>query len=782
MDIRPAPEINETTYEWCVRAFSLLHDRLGINLKVHGADGKLEDGQIFLFNHFARFETIIPQYIIHKATGSFCRCVAASELFEGSDSVAKFLRSVGAVPTDHPGLLSFLTAEILRGRKVIVFPEGRMIKDRHVVDDEGDFGIFSPTDKAQRKLHKGAAAIALTLEIFKKRILLVHEAEDTPRLQRWVEALGLDSVETLIAAARKRTLIVPGNITFYPIRNDENILSKGVAMFGGEISRAAQEELLVEGNILFKNTDMDVRFGRPIAPGVSWNWWERVVLERVFQRIDSLQDLFALKPDSGRWIDRMVSLVLGRQTRLLRDEYTRGIYFNVTVNLSHLASRLILTLLDRGTTEIGHEPFHTFLYLAVKNAQLKPSIHLHRSLVIPERYDGIHKGVWKRFQQFLDMATSLGLIEITPDKYRFLPKLKQEHGFHDVRLENTVSVYANEIAPVKAACQAVEQAVQSNAAAEKTNLARLLFDDEIRSFRWCRENYSKPRHAHINDQETATENAEPYLLVPENANDIGVVLVHGFLASPAELRSYGEKLAALGYPVMGVRLRGHGTSPWDLRDRNWKEWLGSVRRGFEIISAFADKVCLVGFSTGGALALRLAAEQPENLAGVVAVSVPVKFRNRNLIFVTVIHGINKLTKWVSSLEGLMPFRLNESEHPHINYRHIPMRGLFELRRLVDNMQRRLADVTCPVAVIQGTEDQIIDPKSADIILKKIASTDVSLHMIPSKRHGILSEDIGGTQELVTSFLMSLSPEEEDPAAAEEKAPEGRMQSNIGGAV
>lgn len=782
MDVRPATEINETTYEWCVRAFSLLHDRLGINLKVHGADDKLEDGQIFLFNHFARFETIIPQYIIHKATGGFCRCVAAPELFEGSDSIAKFLWSVGAVPTDYPGLLSFLTAEILRGRKVIVFPEGRMIKDRHVVDNEGGFGIFSPRDKSQRKLHRGAAAIALTLEIFKKRILLVHEAEDTPRLQRWVEALGLESIETLIAAARKRTLIVPGNITFYPIRNDENILSKGVALFGGKIGRAAQEELLIEGNLLFKNTDMDIRFGRPIVPGVSWNWWERVVLERVFQRIDSLQDLFSLKPDSGRWIDRMVSMVLGRQTRLLRDEYTREIYYNVTVNLSHLASRLILTLLDRGTTEIEHEPFHTLLYLSVKNAQRDSSIHLHRSLVIPERYDGIHKGAWKRFQHFLDMATKLELIEITPDKYRFLPKLRHEHGFHEVRLENTVTVYANEIAPVKGACRAVEQAVQSNSAAEKTNLARLLFDDEIRAFRWCRGNYSKPRHAHINDQETATENGEPYLLVPENAREIGVVLVHGFLASPAELRSYGEKLAALGYPVIGVRLCGHGTSPWDLRDRNWKEWLGSVRRGFEIISAFADHICLVGFSTGGALALRLAAEQPENLAGVVAVSVPVKFRNRNLIFVSIIHGLNKLTKWVSSLEGLMPFSPNESEHPDINYRHIPMRGLFELRRLIDNMKRRLSNVTCPVAVIQGTEDQIIDPKSADIILKKIASTDTSLHMIPSKRHGILSEDIGGTQELVTSFLMSLSPEEKDPAGAEETASEGRMQSSAGGAA
>jgi esterase/lipase/1-acyl-sn-glycerol-3-phosphate acyltransferase len=779
MDIRPAPEINETTYEWCVRAFSLLHDQLGINVKVHGADGKLEDGQIFLFNHFARLETVIPQYIIHEATGGFCRCVAAGELFEGSDSFAKFLWDVGAVPTDYPGLLSFLTAEILRGRKVIVFPEGGMIKDRQVVDNKGDFEIFSPGDKAQRKLHKGAAAIALTLEIFKKRILMVHEADDAPRLQRWVEALGLDSVETLIAAARQRTLVVPGNITFYPIRNDENILSKGAALFGGEIARAAQEELLIEGNILFKSTDMDVRFGRPIAPGVSWNWWERVVLERVFQRIDSLHDLFALKPDSGRWIDRMVSMVLGRQTRLLRDEYTREIYFNVTVNLCHLASRLILTLLERGTTEIGHEPFHTLLYLSVKNAQREPSIHLHRSLVIPERYDGIHKGVWKRFQQFLDMAIKSELIEITPDKYRFLPKLQQEHGFHEVRLENTVSVYANEIAPVEAACRAVEQAIQSNSAAEKTNLARLLFDDEIRAFRWCRGNYSKPRHAHINDQETATENPEPYLMVPENAREIGVVLVHGFLASPAELRSYGEKLAALGYPVIGVRLRGHGTSPWDLRDRNWKEWLGSARRGFEIISAFADHICVVGFSTGGALALRLAAEQPENLAGVVAVSVPVKFRNRNLIFVSVIHGINKLTKWVTSLEGLMPFRSNESEHPDINYRHIPMRGLFELHRLVDDMKQRLSDVACPVAVIQGTEDQIIDPKSAEIVLDKIASTDTSLHMIPSKRHGILSEDIGGTQELVTSFLMSLSPEEEDPSAAERPEMERTGESVCG---
>lgn len=770
MDERRAPEINETTYEWCVRAFSFLHDRLGINIKVHGADGKLEDGQIFLFNHFARFETVIPQYIIHKATGAFCRCVAAGELFEGNETLASLLWDVGAVPTDHPGLLSFLAAEILRGRKVIVFPEGGMIKDRNVLDEKGDFGVFSPLDKVQRKLHTGAAAIALTLEIFKKRILMVHQDGNLARLQRWVDALGLKDVDALVAAARHRTYVVPANITFYPIRAEDNILPRVAELFGGKLGRGAQEELLIEGNLLFKNTDMDIRFGRPIIPGVRWIWWQRIVLEQVFSRIDSLADLFALKPSSDRWIDRMVSLALGRQARLLRDEYTREIYCNLTVNLSHLASRAILSLLDRGVAEIGHEPFHTLLYQCVKNAQCEPSIHLHRSLINPERYDGLHKGIWKRFEQFLGMATSSGLIVVTPDKYRFLPKLTEQHAYHEVRLENMVSVYANEIEPVTGACRAVDLAIRSNSAAEKTNLARLLFDDEMRIFRWCRGNYRKSKHAHINDQETATENAEPYLLVPDRPEKTGVVLVHGFISSPAELRAYGESLAALGYPVIGVRLSGHGTSPWDLRDRSWQDWLASVRRGYEIISAFADRVCVIGFSTGGALALRLAAENPENLAGVAVISTPVKLRNRNLIFAPVLHGINILAEWATSLEGVIPFRPNQSEHPDINYRHIPIRGLFELRRLIGEMTQRLADVTCPVMIVQGTEDSVVDAKSAHIILEKVASTDTSLHLIASRRHGILNEDIGGTQDLTTSFLKSLSMGEPRMGGEENTAP------------
>ncbi len=172
-------DIKEATYDLCVRVFSMIEKRLGLAIRFHHDEGQADAGQIFLFNHFARFETIVPQYLIHKETGAYCRCVASKELFAGSPGAAKFLYGVGAVPNDLPGLLPFLAAEILRGRKVVVFPEGGMVKDRRVLGPEGEYGIFSPSALTRRKHHKGAAVIALTLEAFKARILSVSRPANT---------------------------------------------------------------------------------------------------------------------------------------------------------------------------------------------------------------------------------------------------------------------------------------------------------------------------------------------------------------------------------------------------------------------------------------------------------------------------------------------------------------------------------------------------------------------------------------------------------------------------
>jgi esterase/lipase len=679
--------VNEASYQRCVRGFGFLEKKLGLNIRLHAKPGAIEDGQIILFNHFARFETIVPQYLIYQQTGAYCRTLASGEFFSGGGKLSKFLLGIGGVLNNLDGLLPFMAAEILRGRKVVVFPEGGMSKDRRVIDEAGEYRIFSPTARAWRKHHKGAAAIAVMLDIFKQRILSVRSSGDEARLTRWAQALEIDSVEALLAAAEKPTLIVPGNITFSPLRVDENILKRSAELFFKRLRDQAREELLIEGNILLKDTDMDIRLGAPVSPHTSWHWAERKFLDWSFERINDLEHLFDLNASPDKWIDRLANNLVVRNTRRLRDQCTAQIYRQVTVNLSHLAAHLMFRLVARGVTEIDRGAFRRALYLAIKYAQQDPAIFLHPALTDPLRYDGLHTGKCAELDQFIALAVKTGLVTDEGGKSRFLERISEDQDFHNVRLRNPVQVYANEIAAVPAACAAVARGLEQSQQLDPAEFARLLLDE--------------------------------------------------------------------GFPVIGVRLAGHGTSPWDLRDRSWQDWMDSVRSGYRLLAPLVEEICLVGFSLGGVLSLRLAAENPSGLAGVASIAAPIRLRNRNLGFIPMVHGANKLAERTNFGEGPMPFLLNESEHPEINYRHLPVRAVYELRKAMGDLQRHLPGVTCPVSVIQGDSDHIVDPASARIIHECVASARKQLHWIETDRHGILSDDIGGCHGRILDFVSSL---------------------------
>ncbi|MCY4635174.1 MAG: alpha/beta fold hydrolase [Acidobacteria bacterium] len=360
-----------------------------------------------------------------------------------------------------------------------------------------------------------------------------------------------------------------------------------------------------------------------------------------------------------------------------------------------------------------------------------------------------------RNPQFLRTAGGMGLIDSREGRYRLLPKLLEKQDFDEIRLHNLVTVYANEVAPIPQVVRIVTTAVERARLRDDRALSRMRFEDELRSHELDRQRFDLPQHQEVNRHETATENGEPFLILPRGSRSLGVVLVHGLLASPAEVRHFGERLGKEGYPVMGVRLKGHGTSPWDLREREWEEWLGSVRRGFGILAPFASRLCLVGFSTGGALSLLLAAESPSPLVGVAAASVPVRLKEPAMIFVPLLHGANRVTRWISSLEGVKPFHNHRSEHPHINYSQVPVRSLYELRGMVKALEEKADRVGCPTLLLQGTGDPVVDPDGARLLQRKVGERTCRLEWVPSSRHGILNEDIAGTQARVLSFLSEL---------------------------
>ncbi len=749
--------INTSTYQWSVRIVSIIKRLLSVNIKLHHDKGQIADGEIFLFNHFARFETFIPQYLIYEENGSYCRSIAAEEFFKEDDSFSNFLLSVGAVPNKYPKLMPFLAAEILRGRKVIIFPEGGMVKDRRVYDNKGRFSIYSRSSKERRKHHTGAAVLSLKVDLLKQSIKHAFNSNDEESINYWMNALEFADRDELFAAIQRASTIVPANITFYPMRVDDNILRRGVELFNKGISKRLSEELLIEGNILLKNTDMDIHLGDIIHTENYWKGWERLITQRCTRCIKTLDDLLVPNPSKSGIERRYLSARIHRNSLKLRDSYMCAIYGEVTINLSHLAALIIYNHLENGIPDVDFHSFHSMLYLAVKNVQEVEHINLHRSLRNPDAYVGILTGECDGLRQFFKTSAQLELIELRDGRYIFLPKLCAEHDFDIIRTENMVEIYANEARPVAGLREVIAKAISNLRKLDAKEIAKHKYNDMQLSYSWDKNIFDKPQYKVINQLETATESGEPFLIIPSKHKDLGIVLTHGFLATPAEVREFGEQLSVKGYPVIGPRLKGHGTSPWDLRERSWEDWLSSVREAYEIMSAYCSQVCLIGFSTGGALSLLLASEQLDGLAGVAVISVPIKFVNKNMVFVPLLHTANKLSRWLPSYEGILPFRYNnKTEHPNINYRSMPIHALFELRMMVSQLENRLGSVHCPALIIQADHDPVVQPESANIVMDKLGSKDKRLEIIQSTRHGTIYEDIGETRSMIIEYLDNLN--------------------------
>jgi esterase/lipase len=754
-DKHPDLPINVSTYDFCVRAFRTSRKLLKLNIKLHeeveDAKKTSNTGDIFLFNHFARFETFIPQYLLHEATGAYCRSVASAEFFDGDERFSQFLYSIGVVPNDLPDLFPFLAREILHGRKLIMFPEGGMVKDKQVIDQQGRYNVFSRTANRRRKHHRGAAVIAMALDAFKAALLNDFTKGNYQQVERWAEQLEFNTSEELMVKAFKPTVIVPSYITFYPIRVSDNILYKAVRLFSKGINKRFAEELIIEGNLLFKDTDMDIHFAKPIVAGDYWRWWEKMLLPNVVDQFDSLSELFKLEPDKGHLRGKLHSFGMKVKSHKVRDDYMQSMYKAVTINLSHIASYLILALFKQGLERLNCARFHKMLYFSIKKIQATDYC-LHRSLRNPDEYGALINQGTSRLDQFLKTAKSLSLVHVDKGCYLLDKKLIDDFGIDNIRTENLIAVYANEISPLSKVTDMIKSSIEYVDTITVKQFAQFRFNDEAVATQWDKKKYSKTKHDAINQQQTATADPNWFFLKAIKEPASAVVLIHGFLAGPAEMRSLGDRLNEQGHHVLGVRLKGHATSPWDLKYCDWQEWLDSVVRGFDIVKAFSQNIHIIGFSTGGLLALMQASLHPhKQLKSVISISAPVEFKNKNLIFVPLLHHANRLAQGIK-LEGIIPFQPNEPEHPDVNYQHIPIRALYQLQQLVEQLMSEPLKIHAKTHLFQSNNDPVVEPSSVESLYRNIEAKEKSITMIEANRHGIVYDNIDDVHQKIVNLI------------------------------
>lgn len=218
--------------------------------------------------------------------------------------------------------------------------------------------------------------------------------------------------------------------------------------------------------------------------------------------------------------------------------------------------------------------------------------------------------------------------------------------------------------------------------------------------------------------------AQPYEAV---GGLTGVLLLHGFTGSPSSMRPWAAHLHAAGCTVSVPRLPGHGTTWQELNATPWRDWYDEAARAFDGLRSRCDAVFVAGLSMGGCLALRLAEERGNDVAGLLLVNPAVASADRRLLATPV------LKRLVASAKGITS-DIKKAGILEDGYERVPLRALDAMRDMWRVTSDALPTVTAPLLLFRSAVDHVVDRLSAQLIIQRVSSPDVTERILDDSFH------------------------------------------------
>ncbi|MBF0100415.1 MAG: alpha/beta fold hydrolase [Desulfobacterales bacterium] len=721
--------MNRLAYFTSGYAFKALYDLSKTKIKIHGKENLQEGAAIFVINHFTRIETLFLPYYIYQLTKKPVWSLADASLFKGI--LGTYLNKVGVVSTKNPDRDSLIVKSLLTGEASwIIFPEGQMVKNKKIFED-GKFLISSSEGK--RRPHTGAATLALRTEFYRKRIgrMLEKAPEEAKRLLDLYQIdVTIHSLDHLMA---KETMIIPVNITYYPIRARENLLTQIANALIDDMPERFAEEIMIEGTMLLSGVDVDIRLGEPIKIKDYMNnsFIESDISSR--RKID-FDDQISSKP-----VMRDIAIQL-------MEKYMASIYQMTTINHDHLFASIVKQM---PFEKIDSYDLKSRVYLATVLDSTKQEVFHHHSLdsnqihlLTDDRY--------QRFENFMQIALEKSVVTvkdgvITKDHSKFFEKA----DFHQVRIVNPIAVMANEVEPLVSIQPYIRRLAWEPAFHIRRRLSFYLIEKAIQEFDKDYDEF------YIQGESKSKDVGRPFL-IEGNQKDIGIVLIHGYMAAPLEVKQLALFLGEKGYWVYVPRLKGHGTSPEDLASRKYMDWVCCVEEAYTIMRNICNRVVMGGFSAGAGLALDMGT-RVKDITGIFAVCPPLRLNDFSVKFVPAVNTWNRFMDMVNLLSAKKEFVDNHPENPHINYFRNPISGIRELELLMEMVEGKLSKVIVPALIIQARNDPVVNPKGSYRLFELLGSQEKEYYVVNYDRHGILlGQGAERIYNMVDEFIQKLN--------------------------
>lgn len=182
-----------------------------------------------------------------------------------------------------------------------------------------------------------------------------------------------------------------------------------------------------------------------------------------------------------------------------------------------------------------------------------------------------------------------------------------------------------------------------------------------------------------------------YVMEPDGKPIGVVVLLHGLTDSPYSLRHIAKRYRDRGFVAIGIRMPGHGTVPAGLTNVRWEDWMAATRLAVREARRRVPSPAplhLVGFSNGGALAMKYSVDALED---------PKLARADRVLMFTPMIGITRFARFagLAALPAVLPPFANAawlSVVPEFNpfkYNSFPVNGARQSYRLTDALQTQI---------------------------------------------------------------------------------------------
>ncbi|HDS3773642.1 alpha/beta hydrolase [Enterobacter roggenkampii] len=209
-----------------------------------------------------------------------------------------------------------------------------------------------------------------------------------------------------------------------------------------------------------------------------------------------------------------------------------------------------------------------------------------------------------------------------------------------------------------------------------------------------------------------------FVLMPAGKPRGAVVLLHGLTDSPYSVRHLAVNYQQRGFVAVVPRLPGHGTAPGALTDVDWEMWLAATRLAVREATRLTGNnvpLHLVGYSNGGALAMKYALDALEN---------PALRKPQQMILLSPMIGVTSFARFAGLPALLPPFAkaawLNISpEYNPYKYNSFPVNAARQSWLLTKALQEqigrearenRLANLP-PVLAFQSVMDSTVSTRA-----------------------------------------------------------------------